>query len=158
MSSTVKSFKVLTVFSQNQLIGIRMGKIKKGKLIISRRYNLTPLLHSCPGGFKGSWPYKTYPNAKVPLLFKVANFFLMVAHNRQIHKNIIFSMLCMMPVGREVWKWVICRFCACLVQRGRQQRWRCVVPGWWQRHDVRWSPLWRKNRDSRFFCFVARRR
>ena len=54
MSSTVKSFKVLTVFSQNQLIGIRMGEIKKGKLIISRRYNQTPLLHSCPGGFNGS--------------------------------------------------------------------------------------------------------
>ncbi|GEM_PF-3465940 len=28
--------------------------IKKGKLIISRRYNQTPLLYSYPGGFNGS--------------------------------------------------------------------------------------------------------
>ena len=27
---------------------------KKGKLIISRRYNQTPLLYSYPGGFNGS--------------------------------------------------------------------------------------------------------
>ena len=25
---------------------------KKGKLLISHRYNLLPLLHSCPGGFQ----------------------------------------------------------------------------------------------------------
>lgn len=33
---------------------------KTGKLLTSHRYNQTPLLHSCPGGFIGSWPYKTY--------------------------------------------------------------------------------------------------
>ncbi|NDO59022.1 hypothetical protein FMM78_04335 [Bacteroides caecimuris] len=32
-----------------------------GKLSISRRYNQLPLLRSSPGGFEGSWPYRTYP-------------------------------------------------------------------------------------------------
>lgn len=32
-----------------------------GKLTISRRYNLLPLLRSSPGGFTRSWPYRTYP-------------------------------------------------------------------------------------------------
>lgn len=32
-----------------------------GKLTVSRRYNLLPLLRSSPGGFRGSWPYRTYP-------------------------------------------------------------------------------------------------
>ena len=32
-----------------------------GKLPTSRRYNLLPLLRSSPGGFAGSWPYRTYP-------------------------------------------------------------------------------------------------
>ncbi|RRD90499.1 hypothetical protein EII33_08360 [Bacteroides heparinolyticus] len=32
-----------------------------GKLTISRRYNQLPLLRSSPGGFEGSWPYRTYP-------------------------------------------------------------------------------------------------
>ncbi len=27
---------------------------KKGKLTASHRYNLTPLLHSCPGGLEGA--------------------------------------------------------------------------------------------------------
>ena len=34
---------------------------KKGKLFISHRYNQTPLLYSYPGGFNGSWSYKTCP-------------------------------------------------------------------------------------------------
>jgi len=32
---------------------------KKGKLLISHRFNRLPLLHSCPGGFSRSWSYKT---------------------------------------------------------------------------------------------------
>ena len=36
-------------------------KRRVGKLLISRRYNQLPLLRSRPGGFEGSWPYKTYP-------------------------------------------------------------------------------------------------
>ena len=36
-------------------------KRRVGKQSISRRYNLIPLLPSSPGGFKGSWPYRTYP-------------------------------------------------------------------------------------------------
>jgi len=57
-----------------------------GKLTISRRYNLLPLLRSNPGGFTRSWPYRTCPyaflkaSAKVQLFFKIAilipNFFV----------------------------------------------------------------------------------
>ena len=36
-------------------------KRRVGKQSISRRYDLIPLLRSSPGGFKGSWPYRTYP-------------------------------------------------------------------------------------------------
>ena len=36
-------------------------KRRVGKLTISRRYDLLPLLRSSPGGFTGSWPYRTYP-------------------------------------------------------------------------------------------------
>ena len=45
---------------------------KKGKLFISHRYNQTPLLYSYPGGFNGSWSYKTYPIAKVLLFLKLS--------------------------------------------------------------------------------------
>ena len=38
---------------------------KKGKLLISHRYNRIPLLNSLPGGFCRSWSYKTYPGTKV---------------------------------------------------------------------------------------------
>lgn len=40
-------------------------KLKKGKLLISHRYNRLPLLPSDPGGFGRSQSYKTYPSAKV---------------------------------------------------------------------------------------------
>jgi hypothetical protein len=40
-------------------------KKKTGKLLTSHRYNHPPLLHSCPGGFSRSWPYKTCRGAKV---------------------------------------------------------------------------------------------
>ena len=46
------------------------------KLTISRRYNQLPLLRSSPGGFEGSWPYRTYPfcfaGAKVHIFFEDA--------------------------------------------------------------------------------------
>ena len=32
-----------------------------GKRSASRRYNQLPLLRSSPGGFEGSWPYRTFP-------------------------------------------------------------------------------------------------
>ncbi|HCK23683.1 MAG TPA: hypothetical protein DHW31_02700 [Bacteroides graminisolvens] len=54
-------------------------KRQVGKLTISRRYNQLPLLRSSPGGFEGSWPYRTYPGAKVGIFSKPAipclNFF-----------------------------------------------------------------------------------
>ena len=34
----------------NVWVGVGFLKINKGKLLISHRYNLSPLLHSCPGG------------------------------------------------------------------------------------------------------------
>ncbi len=40
-----------------------------GKLPASRRYNLLPLLRSSPGGFTGSWPYRTYPYTCKPITF-----------------------------------------------------------------------------------------
>ncbi|OYP40819.1 hypothetical protein CIK88_07875 [Prevotella sp. P5-50] len=36
-------------------------KRRVGKLSVSRRYNQVPLLRSRPGGFRGSWPYRTCP-------------------------------------------------------------------------------------------------
>ena len=39
-------------------------KKKPGKLLTSRRYDHLPLLHSCPGGFSRSWPYKTCQGCK----------------------------------------------------------------------------------------------
>ena len=36
-------------------------KRRVGKLTTSRRYNQVPLLRSHPGGFRGSWPCRTYP-------------------------------------------------------------------------------------------------
>ena len=47
-------------------------KRRVGKQSISRRYDLIPLLRSSPGGFKGSWPYRTYPFCRC----KGSTFFL----------------------------------------------------------------------------------
>jgi len=35
--------------------------LKEGKLLLSHRYNLLPLLRSRPGGFEGSWSQETCP-------------------------------------------------------------------------------------------------
>jgi hypothetical protein len=45
------------------------GQKKRGKLLVSHRYNLLPLLRSRPGGFRGSWSYKTYPTTKLNRFF-----------------------------------------------------------------------------------------
>ena len=47
---------------------------KKGKRSTSHRYNQIPLLRSRPGGFKGSWPCRTYPSAKVLLFSKPTKY------------------------------------------------------------------------------------
>ena len=44
-------------------------KRQVGKLTTSRRYNQVPLLRSSPGGFRGSMPCRTYPGAKVDIIF-----------------------------------------------------------------------------------------
>ena len=38
--------------------------LKEGKLLLSHRYNLLPLLRSRPGGFEGSWSQETCPAQK----------------------------------------------------------------------------------------------
>ena len=39
----------------SMLIDLKIKEKKRGKLLLSHRYNLIPLLHSCPGGLRGSW-------------------------------------------------------------------------------------------------------
>jgi len=54
-----------------------------GKLTTSHRYNQIPLLRSSPGGFKGSWSYRTYPAAKVLFFTYRPNnewYFLLFSH------------------------------------------------------------------------------
>ena len=73
-----------------------------GKLPTSRRYNLLPLLRSSPGGFAGSWPYRTYPYTCIYsnvftgthacvlqtfTLAKVVHFFHLSKHNDKIISN-----------------------------------------------------------------------
>jgi len=49
-----------------------------GKLTTSRRYDQVPLLRSSPGGFRGSMPCRTYPGAKVDIIFYFASVFLLL--------------------------------------------------------------------------------
>ena len=51
-------------------------KRQVGKLTTSRRYNQVPLLRSSPGGFRGSMPCRTYPGAKVDIIFYKTSVFL----------------------------------------------------------------------------------
>ena len=51
-------------------------KRQVGKLTTSRRYNQVPLLRSSPGGFRGSMPCRTYPGAKVDIIFYNASVFM----------------------------------------------------------------------------------
>ncbi len=50
-------------------------KRQVGKLTTSRRYNQVPLLRSSPGGFRGSMPCRTYPGAKVDIIFNFTSVF-----------------------------------------------------------------------------------
>jgi hypothetical protein len=51
----IKKFSLNGVVDKLLMTCVRkVGVQKKGKLIISRRYNQTPLLYSYPGGFNGS--------------------------------------------------------------------------------------------------------
>ncbi len=59
--------------NQEIIVGVGQGHEKRGKLLISHRYNRIPLLNSLPGGFCRSWSYKTYPTAKVLLFFFLPN-------------------------------------------------------------------------------------
>ncbi|MBR3984370.1 MAG: hypothetical protein IKJ92_05340, partial [Bacteroidaceae bacterium] len=57
-------------------------KRRVGKQSISRRYDLIPLLRSSPGGFKGSWPYRTYPflRREITTFFLTCQIFLSQKH------------------------------------------------------------------------------
>ena len=48
---------------------------KKGELLTSHRYDHIPLLDSSPGGFCGSWSYKTHPGTKVGIFYIFAKIF-----------------------------------------------------------------------------------
>ena len=80
---------------------------KKGKLIISHRYNQTPLLYSYPGGFNGSWSYKTYPTAKVrlfsllPKILKKSSIFVFF-NQRAVTTSVILSYI-LIVVGIVGW-------------------------------------------------------
>ncbi len=63
------------------IIGSTKNK-KTGKLLTSHRYNHTPLLHSCPGGFSGSWPYKTCQDDKGKAFFCSGNIFFEIFLNK----------------------------------------------------------------------------
>ena len=69
------------------------GQLKRrvGKLTTSRRYDLLPLLRSSPGGFTGSWPYRTYPfcGCKGTHFFYICN-----------SCPYVFSFLCIFVLGR----------------------------------------------------------
>ena len=79
--------------------------MKKGKLLISHRYNLIPLLASTPGGFSGSWSYKTYPGAKVEK-------FIIFAKNiiKEMKKTLLSIFVVALVVGAGVATWGIISF------------------------------------------------
>lgn len=62
---------------------------KKGELLISHRYDRIPLLDSSPGGFCGSWSYKTHPRCKgnqfcVPYKFYRLFLFRLFRHEKEV--------------------------------------------------------------------------
>lgn len=59
-SAAVASFLLINIRNEVK----KEKKQKTGKLLTSRRYDRPPLLHSCPGGFSRSWPYKTCQGGK----------------------------------------------------------------------------------------------
>jgi len=59
---------------ENEWAGVGFLKINKGKLLISHRYNLLPLLHSCPGGVHRELVVQDLPlAAKIRLFLKETN-------------------------------------------------------------------------------------
>ena len=74
-------------------------KRRVGKLPASRRYNLIPLLRSHPGGFKGSWPYRTCPCFKK----RVQRYYKKVKRvKRKVKSFFILTIFCVKAL-------VICR-------------------------------------------------
>ena len=78
-------------------------KRRVGKRSASRRYNQLPLLRPSPGGFEGSWPYRTFPFASAKVyktsetskhylnFFISTHIFFLYRISFSIHyKNVIF--------------------------------------------------------------------
>ena len=80
-------------------------KQKKGKRLISHRYNLIPLLASTPGGFSGSWSYKTYPSAKVEKFIIFAKNIL-----HEMKKTLISIFVAALVIGAAAATWGIISF------------------------------------------------
>lgn len=64
------------ISDKNTKENLRLRQKKRGKLLASHRYNLLPLLRSRPGGFRGSWSYKTYPSCKSNTIILFHNAYL----------------------------------------------------------------------------------
>ena len=72
-------------------------KRRVGKLTTSHRYDLLPLLRSSPGGFTGSWSYRTYPFCKFlntwfsTLVFEIGCKFSEKKTKQQVSSKIFFQ-------------------------------------------------------------------
>ena len=91
------------------------GHKRKGKLLISHRYNLIPLLASTPGGFSGSWSYKTYPGTKVEK-------FIIFAKNidNEMKKTLLTIFVVGILLGAAVAAWGVVSFKGNAVVEGRE--------------------------------------
>ncbi|HIY35720.1 MAG TPA: hypothetical protein H9972_03255, partial [Candidatus Paraprevotella stercorigallinarum] len=58
----------------------------------SRRYNQLPLLRSSPGGFEGSWPYRTFPfaDAKVYIIIDSAKYLVLFLKKNMIYFSVLY--------------------------------------------------------------------
>ena len=70
-----------------------------GKLPTSRRYNLLPLLRSSPGGFAGSWPYRTYPYSCKIIFQKQRHHRALPCKGRTNKQTAKFLSICSAKVG-----------------------------------------------------------
>ena len=60
---------------EKEWVGVEL--VKKGKLFVSHRYNLIPLLHSCPGGVLRELVVQDLPLVrKINIIYLTAKFFL----------------------------------------------------------------------------------
>ena len=77
--AVIVSAMIMQLFKRGIIKDINGDKIvpkqkKKGKLLISHRYNLIPLLHSCPGGVHRELVVQDLPlSAKIVLFFSLQN-------------------------------------------------------------------------------------